>query len=341
MFKASVHERDDVNDIIKFTMLISYLRGNACEAIEGISLTADNYDVAIKTLEDRFSIDGLVEQNLRRVETNFYDVVRVKVKAGTKRIKLNAVVCDHVNTSIHTPGLRNVYLRLQQQGVKLADRYIESDTLSDIGLISSTAGAVIFGPIPKWACNVVSDETNMRSLIGTQTIVCSRISAPVNPLNDDAICRLWSLDTTGIGDNAQSYNDQATIKHFSETIVKVGNKYTVDLPFRNNGRPPTGYRKALGQLYSIRKTLQSKPEMFDQYQSVLDEYVKLGFIEEIEVEDNSFHPIDGINHYLPQHPVFKESATTPISIVFNASSRESQQAKSLNEFLNVGRINML
>ncbi|XP_068234116.1 uncharacterized protein [Palaemon carinicauda] len=66
MFKASVHDRDDVNDIIKFTMLISYLRGNARDAIEGISLTADNYAVAIKTLEDHFSNDDLVEQNLRR-----------------------------------------------------------------------------------------------------------------------------------------------------------------------------------------------------------------------------------------------------------------------------------
>ncbi|XP_064081954.1 uncharacterized protein LOC135198313 [Macrobrachium nipponense] len=76
--------------------------------------------------------------------------------------------------------------------------------------------------------------------------------------------------------------------------------------------------------------------MFDQYQSVLDEYVKLGFIEEVKLEDNSFDPVDGINHYLPHHPVFKESATTPIRIVFNASSKESHHAKSLNDCLHAG-----
>ncbi|XP_064099411.1 uncharacterized protein LOC135210445 [Macrobrachium nipponense] len=76
--------------------------------------------------------------------------------------------------------------------------------------------------------------------------------------------------------------------------------------------------------------------MFDQYQSVLDEYVKLGFIEEVKLEDNSFDPVDGINHYLPHHPVFKESATTPIRIVFNASSKESHYAKSLNDGLHAG-----
>ncbi|XP_064088332.1 uncharacterized protein LOC135202802 [Macrobrachium nipponense] len=76
--------------------------------------------------------------------------------------------------------------------------------------------------------------------------------------------------------------------------------------------------------------------MFDQYHSVLDEYVKLGFIEEVKLEDNSFDPVGGINHYLPHHPVFKESATTPFRIVFNASSKESHHAKSLNDCLNVG-----
>ncbi|XP_068208317.1 uncharacterized protein [Palaemon carinicauda] len=179
------------------------------------------------------------------------------------------------------------------------------DKYEDVSLISSTTSAVIFGHIPKWACNVASDEANVRSVIGTQSIVCSRISAPINPLDDEDISGLWSLDAIGISEDARSFNDQATIKHFSETIVKVGNKNTVDLPFRNNARPPTGYRKSLGQLYSLRKTLQSKPELFDQYQSVLDEYFKLGFSEEIEVEDDSFHPIDGFNHYLPRHPVFE------------------------------------
>ncbi|XP_064099522.1 uncharacterized protein LOC135210674 [Macrobrachium nipponense] len=76
--------------------------------------------------------------------------------------------------------------------------------------------------------------------------------------------------------------------------------------------------------------------MFDQYESVLDEYIKLGFIEEVKLEDNSFDPVDGINHYLPHHPVFKKSATTPIRIVFNASSEESRHAKSLNDCLHAG-----
>ncbi|XP_068243740.1 uncharacterized protein [Palaemon carinicauda] len=249
VFKAVIHDRQDMHDIIKFTMLNSYLRGRAREAIAGLAITPANYAMALTQLQDRFSDVEKLEQDLRRqlldlphpehdaeqlidflnkwdiisqqlvtltgqagggpyekeivirclsdetkkylyhkydtnilsvdqvrngiakltailggdktcnptswssnsvkgspyrnkgpknehkVETKLFDVVRVKVQAGTKGIKLNAVVCDHVNTSIHTPGQHNVYLRLQERGVKLADIDIESDTLSDIGLI--------------------------------------------------------------------------------------------------------------------------------------------------------------------------------------------------------------
>ncbi|XP_068229582.1 uncharacterized protein [Palaemon carinicauda] len=224
--------------------------------------------------------------------------VRAFLDSGSQRTFINPEVVEKLNLV----PIKRVGLTLIPFGDRVETNLFDvvRDKYEDVGLISSTAGAVIFGPIPKWACNVVSDEANVSSVIGTLSIVCSRISAPVNPLDDEDISRLWSLDTIGIGEDARSYNDQATIEHFSVTIVK------------------------------------SKPELFDQYQSVLDEYVKLGFIEEIEVEDDSFHPIDGINHYLPHHPVFKESATTPIRIVFNASSKESQQANSLNDCLHAG-----
>ena len=52
------------------------------------------------------------------------------------------------------------------------------------------------------------------------------------------------------------------------------------------------------------------------------------FIEEIPND-----PIVG--HHLPHHPVFKKSATTPICIVFNASSKPTDET-SLNECLHTG-----
>ena len=52
------------------------------------------------------------------------------------------------------------------------------------------------------------------------------------------------------------------------------------------------------------------------------------FIEEIP---NA--PIAG--HFMPHHPVFKKSATTPMRIIFNASSKPTDRT-SLNECLHTG-----
>ena len=41
-------------------------------------------------------------------------------------------------------------------------------------------------------------------------------------------------------------------------------------------------------------------------------------------------------HYIPHHPVRKESSTTPIRIVYDCSCRQSQDQPSLNDCLMVG-----
>ena len=41
----------------------------------------------------------------------------------------------------------------------------------------------------------------------------------------------------------------------------------------------------------------------------------------------------GTCHYLPHHAVFKESATTPIRVVYECSCRQSQEHPSLNDSL--------
>ena len=42
-FEATVDIKDDLSDIEKFTYLQGYLRGSALEAINGLTLTSDNY----------------------------------------------------------------------------------------------------------------------------------------------------------------------------------------------------------------------------------------------------------------------------------------------------------
>ena len=66
----------------------------------------------------------------------------------------------------------------------------------------------------------------------------------------------------------------------------------------------------------------------DNTNKVVRSYVDKEFIEQIPN-----HPVEG--HYMPHHAVFKKSATTPLRIVFNASSKPNE-GQSLNDCLMTG-----
>ena len=59
-FKSSVHENGEVSEIDKFNYLHSLLEGATALSIQGLSLTADNYDSAIELLKDRLGNTQLI-----------------------------------------------------------------------------------------------------------------------------------------------------------------------------------------------------------------------------------------------------------------------------------------
>ena len=273
------------------------------------------------------------------------DVVRVVVRLGKTRLSIHAVVFDKVNTIIKTPGLLNVASFLTSHGIKLADKFLDSDNVTDIGLIigadyyhqfisspskcaginilSCAAGAIIFGPLPSWA---IPDACASNS-VSFQQILCARAHVTLESKLPN-IENLWSLDAVGIVNESFSPEERTAIERFENSIVKANSQYSVDLPFKSEVRPPVNFRKAYGQLTSLMRSFQNKPELFDQYDKIFIDYKERDFIERVE------GPIKG--HYLPHHGVTKDSVTTPLRIVFNASSKSSPNELSLNDCLLTG-----
>ena len=104
--------------------------------------------------------------------------------------------------------------------------------------------------------------------------------------------------------------------------------YIVHLPFKDSKHPSVNYRNAKGQLNSLIQRVNHDANLGNQYDDIVNSYVEKEYIEEI--------PNDLIaGHYMPHHPVFKKSATTPMRIVFNASSKPTD-GTSLNECLHTG-----
>jgi len=69
--------------------------------------------------------------------------------------------------------------------------------------------------------------------------------------------------------------------------------------------------------------------MLQQYNEIITEQERRGFIEKID----TFQPRTATVYYIPQHPVRKDSSTTPIRIMYDCSRKQSPDHPSLNDCL--------
>ena len=147
---------------------------------------------------------------------------------------------------------------------------------------------------------------------------------------EPSIQQLWDLETIGIKEEKFTPTERETVESFSQTIHYDGRKYWARLPWRiDPSMLPTNFRMAVGQLGSLHQQLRRRPDKLQHYQKVIDEYLQNDFIE--EVVD---HGVRG--HYLPHHGVAKDSVTTPLRIVFNASAKAKSNDLCLNDVLDTG-----
>ncbi|XP_066969190.1 uncharacterized protein [Macrobrachium rosenbergii] len=93
-------------------------------------------------------------------------------------------------------------------------------------------------------------------------------------------------------------------------------------------RPSNNYSNAAVQLSALEKQFQKDPGYRESYQRVLVTYLSSGFIEEVSETQN-----DG--YFMPHFSMRKECSTTPLRIVFNASSKRKGEL-SLNDCLYAG-----
>ena len=84
---------------------------------------------------------------------------------------------------------------------------------------------------------------------------------------------------------------------------------------------------------NLEHTLKGKhPELIYNYNEQLLHELKRGFIE----QDLNPNIHQGVVHYMPHFLVFKESNTTAMRIVYDASAKISSKALSLDDCLHKG-----
>lgn len=115
-------------------------------------------------------------------------------------------------------------------------------------------------------------------------------------------------------------------EHYARTHHRdEDGRYVVSMPFKNGIEKPdlgNSRRTATASLFSIERRFTKNPELKIMYSDFINEYIVAGHMKRV----TEYH---SDAHYMPHHCVFKDSTTTKLRVVFNASQKTSN-GKSLN-----------
>ena len=108
--------------------------------------------------------------------------------------------------------------------------------------------------------------------------------------------------------------------------------YSLKFPWKDSHPSlPSNYTICYRRNRSMVRWLTKMPRILKMYNSIIKEQETEAFI--LRVDDNYQR---GSVHYILHHPIYKESSTTPIRIVFDYSCKSSAESCSLNNCLHPG-----
>ncbi|XP_070139207.1 uncharacterized protein [Drosophila bipectinata] len=188
-------------------------------------------------------------------------------------------------------------------------------------------GWIVFGPVRKSMTHSITVRCNTTTL-------------------DHLVQRFFELDSVP-SERQLTTEERWCEEHFRQTHVRQPNgKYMVRLPLKTLFDPSQvlGRSKliALNRFYTLKRKLQQRDKLHQQYLQAIEEYFDLQQIQEVTTSEDSHSHIntngklDVFCSTIPHHAVLKEdSLTTKLRVVYDASCKSSN-GKSLNDILCTG-----
>ena len=97
--------------------------------------------------------------------------------------------------------------------------------------------------------------------------------APLENVNDFMKLKLdefWKLETIGIKEPINDFDDDQAIQNFYDTVRKINGRYEVTWPWKEeNPQLPDNYQFTLGRLNSLLKRIQENPELLQRNYSII------------------------------------------------------------------------
>lgn len=149
-----------------------------------------------------------------------------------------------------------------------------------------------------------------------------------------SVNRFWELEE--IAEKRLVSEEEFLVEeHYKQTTRrdKHTGRYIVRLPFNENiSKLGNSFHLAYRRFLALERRLSREPEVREQYNQFMKEYLELGHMKEVsEAEED-------VGYFMPHHAVIKEtSQTTKLRVVFDASAR-THTGLSLNNCLMNGPI---
>ncbi|XP_065895991.1 uncharacterized protein [Dysidea avara] len=142
----------------------------------------------------------------------------------------------------------------------------------------------------------------------------------------------WKLESSGTSPSAIDNGDDF-LKTYMQTSIARQPDGTLSLKFpwkEDHPFLPSNLPICAKRTRSLAQRLAKDPELLSMYGQIIAEQESKGFIEKVD----NFNTKQ--THYIPHRAVRKDSATTPVRIVYDCSCRQSAHQPSLNDCLHVG-----
>ncbi|GFX66181.1 integrase catalytic domain-containing protein [Trichonephila clavipes] len=154
----------------------------------------------------------------------------------------------------------------------------------------------------------------------------------IQVVTDELVSNFWKLDSVPEASLLTS-EERACEDHFIDTHVRnEDGRYVVRLPFHSSPSKLGDSREsAIRRFKSLEHSLIKKPAIYSQYRDFMHEYLTLEHMELVPKNDYAKREV----YYLPHHAVLRDSSTTKLRVVFDASAK-STSGYSLNDILMVG-----
>ena len=262
------------------------------------------------------------------------------VTAAGEQIPLRVLVIEQIATPLQNQFRQQIQTIPHLRGLKLAHPVTSDENFAISLLIGAdhywdlVNDTVIRGPGPTAVASqlgyLVSGplQTNSVNHVYTDTAVnlVQTLSSTREVERD--LEHFWSLESLGISPPTEKDEHDPFLQRFqSSSIIRMPDgSYSAKFPWKEDSPPlPSNYGNCARRTRAMVRRLAQTPYPLKSYGEIIEEHEKRGFIERFD----NVTSLDRA-HYLPHHAVKKESATTPIRVVFDCSFEQLSKFERLS-----------